>query len=100
MADDQDPDEIEVEWDTEKETINQRKHGIGFYEAATVFFDPHSLTAPDDEHSFSEQRHNILGKSEYGDLLVVIFTERGTRLRIISARQATKREKKEYEESH
>jgi uncharacterized DUF497 family protein len=100
MADDHDPDEIEVEWDTNKETINRKKHGLGFYEAATVFFDPLSLTVPDDEHSIGEQRHNILGESEYGDLLVVTFTERGTRLRIISARYATKREKKEYEENH
>lgn len=98
MAVESDPDEIEVEWDTTKEAINQKKHGVGFYEAATVFFDSHSLTIPDEEHSIGEQRHNILGESEYGDLLVVTFTERETRLRIISARHATKRERREYEE--
>ena len=100
MTDEYDPDGIEAEWDTNKETINQRKHGISFYEAATVFLDPLSVIAPDDEHSIGEQRHNILGVSEYGDLLVVTFTERGTRLRIISARYATRREKREYEESN
>ncbi len=100
MANEPDSDEIEVEWDTNKEIINQKKHGIGFYEAATVFFDPLSLTVPDDKHSIGEQRHNILGESEDGDLLVVAFTERGTRLRIISARYATRRENREYEESN
>lgn len=100
MADERDPDEIEVEWDTNKESINQKKHGIGFYEAATVFFDPLSITAPDEKHSIGEQRHNILGESEHGDLMVVTFTERGTRLRVISARQATRSEKREYEESN
>ena len=100
MIDERDPDEIEVEWDTNKESINRKKHGIGFYEAATVFFDPLSLTVSDDDHSIGEQRHNILGESEDGDLLVVTFTEGGSRLRIISARHATRREKREYEESN
>jgi hypothetical protein len=100
MPDEPDLNGIEVEWDTKKETVNRKKHGVGFYKAATVFFDPFSLTAPDDEHSTGEQRHNILGESEHGELLVVTFTERGTRLRIISARHATRRERKEYEESN
>jgi uncharacterized DUF497 family protein len=56
MSEKHDPDEIEVEWDTNKEAANRKKHSVGFYEAATVFFDPHSLTVPDDEHSISEQR--------------------------------------------
>lgn len=98
MSPEDDPDAIEVEWDSTKEVANQRKHGISFYEAATVFFDPLSLTAPAVEHSMGEQRRNIIGVSSEGELVVVTYTERQHRLRIISARTPTKSERRDYEE--
>ncbi len=99
MAEYFDPDKIEVEWDSGKDSTNQRKHGISFENAASVFFDPLSLTVKDSEHSSTEIRYNVIGSTQNGELLVVTFTEREIRLRIISARLATRSEKKDYEES-
>ena len=95
-----DPAAIKVEWDPNKEVVNQRKHGISFHEAATVFFDPFSLISPDVEHSMGEQRHNIMGVSNGGKLLIVTYTERQKRLRIISARTPMKSERRDYEEGY
>ncbi len=94
-----DPDKIEVDWHSSKETTNQRKHGISFENAASVFSDPLSLTVKDPEHSFNEIRYNIIGSARNGELLVVTFIERRNKLRIISARMPTRSEKKDYEES-
>lgn len=84
-------------WDPEKEKLNQEKHGVEFSETGTVFLDPLVEIRPDDDHSSGEVRSIALGLSWRRRLLVVIFTERGDRIRIISARRATRRETKAYE---
>ena len=86
------------ECDPDKAFANQRKHGIGFDEAATVFGDPLSITVLDSGHS-DEERWVILGMSVTQKLLIVVHTVRGERIRLISARSATKHEKRNYEES-
>lgn len=86
------------EWDPDKAQRNRRKHGVTFEEASTVFQDRLSLTIPDPVHSTDEDRFVIIGGSERMRLLVVVHVERGDRIRIISARQATNRERKAYEE--
>jgi len=87
------------EWDASKAGSNQAKHGVTFEEAATVFGDPFSITIPDPAHSQTEARFIILGRSHKGRLLVVIHTERGDNVRIISARRARRRERKDYEKA-
>jgi uncharacterized protein len=89
---------IEFEWDPEKAARNSDKHGVSFHEAATVFGDPLALTYFDPDHSEDEDRFLTFGHSQQGRLLVVSHTDRGDRTRIISARQATRRERKQYEE--
>ena len=86
------------EWDKRKATGNVRKHGVSFEEAATVFGDDLSITIPDPGHSVGEQRYLTVGFSEDGRLVVVAHADRGDTIRIISARKATRREKKQYEE--
>jgi uncharacterized DUF497 family protein len=78
---------------------NESKHGVTFEEAMTVFADPLAVIFDDEEHSDEEPREIIVGHSAKGRLLLVSFTERGETVRIISARRATKRERKDYEES-
>ena len=90
---------LSFEWDESKARSNQARHGVGFEEASTVFSDPLSLTIPDAAHSQLEDRFIIVGNSHQGKLLVVIHTERGDNIRIISARRASRRERKDYEES-
>ena len=87
-----------VEWDADKASENAQKHGVSFEEAATVFADPSVVTSFDGQHSENEVRFRDLGFSASGRLLVVVHTERQSRLRIISARNATAREWKQYEE--
>jgi uncharacterized DUF497 family protein len=89
---------LNFEWDDNKARINLAKHRISFEEASTVFGDPLSLTIADPEHSEVEERFIIIGQSHQGKLLVVVHTERGDNIRIISARRATRRERKAYEE--
>jgi len=89
---------LEFEWDENKAVANENNHGVGFDEASTVFDDPLSITIPDPAHSIREFRHIQLGESSAGRLLVVVFTERGARIRIISSREATRAERKQYEE--
>lgn len=86
------------EWDPAKADSNLRKHGVSFEEASTVWGDPLALIMPDADHSGSEQRYILLGFSSLQRLLVVAHTERRERVRIISARQATRKERKSYEE--
>ncbi len=88
---------LQIEWDAAKAASNLRKHRVSFEEAATAFDDPLSLTIPDREHSASEERLVLLGAATSGRLLVVVHTERGDSIRIISARKATTRERKQYE---
>jgi hypothetical protein len=87
------------EWDVRKARRNLKRHGVSFEEASTVFGDPLSLTIPDPLHSKEEDRLVTLGLSSLGRFLVVVMTEREDRIRIISARAATRRERTSYEES-
>jgi len=91
---------IEFEWDKAKAGSNEKKHGVSFSEATTVFGDPLELTIEDPEHSSGEYRFLSIGRSSAGNLLVVSYTEREQNLiRIISARKATKKELKHYEQN-
>jgi hypothetical protein len=86
------------EWDPEKGRKNLKIHGVSFDEASTTFGDPLAITIDDPLHSKGEQRYVLLGQSQQNRLLVVVHTERGDWIRIISARLATKKEKYDYEE--
>lgn len=90
---------MEFSWDEEKAASNTKKHGVGFREARTVFDDPLAVIFDDKTHSATEKREIILGHSLRGRLLLVCFTQRGTTVRIISARAATRKERKDYEEN-
>jgi len=90
---------LSFEWDDNKAKLNVTKHRVTFGEASTVFGDPLSLTIPDPAHSQFELRFVIIGHSHQRKLLVVVHTQRGDNIRIISARRATRRERKTYEES-
>jgi uncharacterized DUF497 family protein len=83
-------------WDREKAEANLRKHGVGFAEATTVDEDEHAWRREDDSHSAGEQRHVVVGLSERGRVLFVACTYRRGKMRPISARRATKRERHEY----
>ena len=87
----------EFEWDPIKAATNLEKHGVSFAEAVTVFFDPLSITIPDPLHSQHENRFVITGLSYQQRPLVVVHSDRGDRIRIISARLATPSERKKYE---
>jgi uncharacterized DUF497 family protein len=86
------------EWGPEKAKANLSKHGVSFVEAVTVFGDPLSMNMPDPDHSEGEERFILLGMSDRYRLLVVSYAERPPRTRIISARLATRNERKQYEE--
>lgn len=86
------------EWDPLKAAENLRKHRVSFEEAATIFFDPFALTIPDPDHSSSEDRFVTIGQSIKLRVLVVIHTDRKQRIRLISARKATARERGYYED--
>lgn len=86
------------EWDAEKAEVNRRKHGITFDEATTAFSDPLAMLQADPDHSVGEQRYLVLGMSNRRQLVVVAFAERPPRTRLISARRATRKERKQYEE--
>lgn len=88
---------LEFEWDPNKAAANLRKHGVNFEEAITIFADFLSLTFTDPDHSQQEERLITIGLSEKRRLLVVIHTDRLERIRIISARVATRREILTYE---
>ena len=89
--------DAEFEWDTEKAESNLQKHGVSFEEAATVFFDPLSLTIPDPLHSDEENRFVTTGLSNQHRQLVVVHSDSDDRIRIISVRLATSSERKKYE---
>lgn len=84
------------EWDEKKAYTNIEKHEVAFEEAATVFADENALTIDDPVHSQTEKRLITLGKSHAGKLLVVVHTERGNKIRIISARLASRKERAQY----
>ncbi len=85
------------EWDREKAGLNVRKHNVGFDEASTVFGDPLALLMPDPDHSVGEMRYILLGMSTQQRLLVVAFADRPPWTRLISARRATRQERRKYE---
>lgn len=87
----------EFEWDDDKAKSNLKKHSVSFEEAATIFNDPRIATISDPDHSEAEERFVSLGTSFIQRLLSVIHTERHERTRLISARKATKAERKSYE---
>jgi uncharacterized DUF497 family protein len=89
---------MEFEWDPNKATSNFKKHRVSFNEAATVFGDFLSTTFPDPDHSIEESRYITIGLSHQGRLLIVAHTDRNDTIRIISARKATRSERKFYEE--
>lgn len=92
---------MDFEWNQEKAARNEKKHGITFSEATTVFGDPLELTISDPDHSSGEYRFLSIGRSNSGNLLVVSYTERcQNQIRIISARKATGHEQKYYEQNH
>lgn len=91
---------LSFEWDARKAKSNLAKHGVSFEEASTVFGDSWSLTIPDPAHSQVEERAIVLGQSHQRKLLVVVHTERSHNIRIISARPASRHERKTYEETN
>ena len=88
---------LTFEWDENKAKQNLKKHGVSFEEATTVFGDPLARTIPDPLHSGEEDRF-VPRRVPSPKVLVVVFTERGDKIRIISARVATRRERKDHEE--
>jgi hypothetical protein len=90
---------MEFEWDPRKAETNLRKHGVSFTEAGTIFGDELAVTVPDPDHSDNEDRYITIGWSDGRRLLIVSHTDRRDRIRIISARELTKAERQEYEET-
>ncbi len=88
---------IEFEWDPEKARANLLKHRLEFAEAATVFQDPLAITIFDPDHSDSEDRFLTIGLSDHGRAVIVAHTDRGETIRIVSARELTRSERKDYE---
>jgi uncharacterized DUF497 family protein len=84
------------QWDNDKAKANLRKHGIDFADAVSVFSDDLAITIPDER--FDEERFITVGMDAFGRVLVVVYTWRGNEIRLISARKATRRERKQYEE--
>ena len=90
--------ELKFEWDPQKAARNLGKHEVPFEEAATVFGDPLGRITSDPRHSVDEERFVLLGLSERQRLLAVMFAESGEAIRVISARRATPREPRDYEQ--
>lgn len=92
--------QLEFSWDTEKDKANQKKHGVSFQEAQTVFHDENARLIDDPDHSEDEDRFILLGISSRLRILIIFHCYRveNTVIRIISARKATKKEQKQYEE--
>ena len=89
---------MEFEWDVTKASQNIEKHGVSFEEGTDVCDDDLSLTVPDPDHSEDENRYLIFGRSKQQNHLVVSFTDRGDRIRIISARRMSRQEIRAYEQ--
>ena len=86
-------------WDPKKDAANERKHGLSFQAATAAFQDPFAVLHDDPDHSDGERREILVGHDAVGRLLLVVFTEQEDRIRIITARRATKHERKAYEAS-
>jgi uncharacterized DUF497 family protein len=91
------PTDLDFEWDDEKAAENLKKHKVDFEEAKTVFGDPFSITINDPAHSVSEQRFIDIGQSVKSKILVVSYTERGRKIRLISCLKAERSEREIYE---
>ena len=91
---------LEFEWDPVKAKLNLKEHRVSFDEATTIFRDTLSITIADPDHSDYEDRFIDIGMSHRRQLLVVAYTERKDKIRIISARRATRAERKHYEETN
>ena len=89
---------MQFEWNPDKANSNLKKHDVSFNEASTIFNDPLSVTFPDPDHSYGEERYVIIGLSNNNRILIVNHTDRADRIRIISAREATRNEKRFYED--
>lgn len=90
---------FKFEWDDQKASANVQKHGVSFDDAASAFLDPLAYTFADPDHSVGESRMVTFGFSQAGRLLAVVHAERGRAVRIISARTATRHERKIYEKT-
>lgn len=90
---------MQFAWDEKKAATNLARHGVSFEEAATVFGDPLSDTFDDPDHSVVERRFVIIGMSKKGRILIVAHTDDGEVVRLISAREPTRKERGFYEES-
>ena len=93
------PVSYEFEWDETKAKVNIVRHGVSFEEASAVFGDPMALLLPDPDHSLGEERFLVLGMSSRRRVLVVSHAERPPRTRLISARPATRHERRQYEDT-
>jgi uncharacterized DUF497 family protein len=91
---------MDFEWDPAKDETNRRKHGVSFDEASTVFGDPLAVTISDPDHSENEGRFLTTGRSATDRLIIVAHTDRGARIRLISAREASRAERRTYEQGH
>jgi uncharacterized DUF497 family protein len=89
---------VDFEWNATKASNNEQKHGVTFKEAIQIFADEYSSTAADPDHSADEERFLIFGATKTGKFLVVSFTDRDGRIRIINARPMTPRERRAYEQ--
>ena len=89
---------VTFEWDDRKAAANSRKHGVSFEDASSVFLDPLAITFPDPDHSLDERREVTLGYTMKKDSVFVCHCQRGERIRIISARPATRAERRQHEQ--
>ncbi len=90
---------MKFEWDVSKAAINSAKHNVSFEEAKTVFNNSLAVIFADEAHSKDESRELIIGHSQRGRLMLIAFTERQDRIRIISARLVTRQEREDYEQN-
>ncbi len=97
---DGDPNEFEFEWYPFKAAANLKKHKVSFDEAKTILGDKGHLVVPDRMHSYAEERYLALGRSDRGRLIMLCFTERGSKLRLISARLMEPWERRVYESAN
>jgi uncharacterized protein len=89
---------MNFEWDENKATLNMRKHSVSFDEATTIFGDPQAITFSDPAHSEEEYWFLTFGRSSDGRFIVVAHTDRDDRIRLISAREMTRKERSDYEQ--
>lgn len=91
---------MQFDWDPKKAEANRSKHGVSFEEAASVWQDYFYVDLFDHEHSIGESRFLMIGESASSRYLIISYTERGNAVRIISARELTPRERRDYEHGH